>query len=68
MREALLCAQEGIVLNIFLLQSWSQTDEDIRFARRLAESTKGRVAYCASRDLDRFVLWDYAARTKRILA
>lgn len=67
MREALLCQREGIVINIFLLQSWSQTREDIRFAHRLAESTKGRVFFTAGRDLDRFVVWDYLNRRKSII-
>ena len=67
MREALLCHREGIVINIFLLQSWSQTHEDIRFAHRLAESTKGRVFFTAGRDLDRFVVWDYVNRRKTIV-
>ena len=68
MREALLCHREGIVINIFLLQSWSQSHEDIRFAHRLAESTKGRVFFTAGRDLDRFVVWDYVNRRKSILS
>jgi uncharacterized protein with von Willebrand factor type A (vWA) domain len=67
MREALRCQREGIVINIFLLPSWSQTHEDIRFAHRLAESTKGRVFFTAGRDLDRFVVWDYVNRRKSIL-
>jgi len=67
MREAKLCQREGIVINIFLLQSWSQSHEDIRFAHRLAESTKGRVFFTAGRDLDRFVVWDYVNRRKSIL-
>ena len=67
MREALLCEREGIVINIFLLPSWSQTREDIRFAHRLAESTKGRVFFTAGNDLDRFVVWDYVNRRKSII-
>src|SRR5207247_9011071 len=47
MREALLCQREGIVINIFLLSSWNQSSDDIRFAHRLAESTKGRVFFTA---------------------
>jgi uncharacterized protein with von Willebrand factor type A (vWA) domain len=68
MREALLCAREGITINIFLLNSWNQTREDVRFAYRMAEATKGRVIFTAGRDLDRFVVWDYLARRKQILA
>ncbi len=67
MREALLCQREGIVINIFLLSSWNQTHEDIRFAHRLAETTKGRVFFTAGNDLDRFVVWDYVNRRKSII-
>jgi len=67
MREALLCQREGITINIFLLPSWSQSREDIQFAHRLAETTKGRVFFTAGRDLDRFVVWDYVNHRKSIL-
>src|SRR5262249_42434510 len=43
LREGLRCAREGITINIFLLSSWNQTSEDVQFAYRLAQSTKGRV-------------------------
>lgn len=59
MRERQLCSREGITINIFLIPSWSQSEEDIRFAYRLAESTKGRVFFTVGKDLDRFVVWDY---------
>ena len=68
MREALLCQREGIVINIFLLSSWNQTHEDIRFAHRVAETTKGRVFFTAGNDLDRFVVWDYVNRRKSIIS
>jgi uncharacterized protein with von Willebrand factor type A (vWA) domain len=68
MREAHLCAREGITINIFLLQSWSQSEEDVRFAYRMAEATKGRVVFTAGRDLDRFVVWDYVKRKKSIVS
>jgi uncharacterized protein with von Willebrand factor type A (vWA) domain len=68
MREARLCAKEGITINIFLLSTWSQSEEDIRFARRLAEQTKGRVVYTAGRELERFVVWDYVKRRKAIIS
>jgi uncharacterized protein with von Willebrand factor type A (vWA) domain len=68
LREGLLCQREGITINIFLVPSWSQSEEDIRFAYRLAESTKGRVFFTAGRDLDRFVVWDYVNRKREILA
>ncbi len=68
MREGQLCHREGITINLFLLPSWSQTEEDVRFAYRLAESTKGRVFFAAGRDLDRFVVWDYLKRRREIVA
>ena len=67
LREAQLCAKEGITINIFLLASWNQTSEDVQFAYRMAESTKGRVFFTAGRDLDRYVVWDYISRRKQIL-
>jgi uncharacterized protein with von Willebrand factor type A (vWA) domain len=68
LREAQLCQREGITINIFLLQSWNQTHEDVQFAYKLAETTKGRVFFTAGRDLDRYVVWDYLARRKQIIA
>ncbi len=67
MREAVQCAREGIVINIFLVPSWSQSEEDIRFAHRLAAQSKGRVFFTSGNDLDRFVLWDYLDRKREIL-
>ena len=68
LREAQLCAREGITINIFLLASWNQTPEDVRFAYKMAESTRGRVFFTAGRELDRYVVWDYVARRKSIIA
>ncbi len=68
MREAMLCARVGITINIFLLQVWSQSREDVRFAYRMAETTKGRVIFTAGRDLDRYVIWDYIQRRKQIVS
>ena len=68
MREAALCKREGIVINLFLLSSWSQSEEDIRFAHRLAEQTKGRVFFTGGKDLDRYVVWDYVNRRKQIIS
>jgi uncharacterized protein with von Willebrand factor type A (vWA) domain len=68
MREAMLCAREGITINIFLLANWNQSEEDVRFAYRIAESTKGRVIFTAGRDLDRYVIWDYIKRRKQIVS
>ncbi|TXH01924.1 MAG: VWA domain-containing protein [Candidatus Moraniibacteriota bacterium] len=68
LREGLLCQRDGIVINMFLLPSWSQTEDDIRFSYRLAESTRGRVFFTAGRDLDRFVVWDYVQRKRDIIS
>lgn len=68
LREGLLCAREGITINLFLLNNWNQTPEDVRFGHRLAESTKGRVFFIAGRELDRYVVWDYIKRRKHIIA
>jgi uncharacterized protein with von Willebrand factor type A (vWA) domain len=68
MREAQLCSREGITINIFLLNSWNQTHEDVQFAYRMAESTRGRVFFTAGRELDRFVVWDYIKRRKQIIS
>ncbi len=67
LREGALCAQEGITINTFLVPSWSQSEEDIRFAHRLSEQTRGRVFFTAGGDLDRFVVWDYLKRKREIL-
>jgi uncharacterized protein with von Willebrand factor type A (vWA) domain len=68
LREGALCHRDGITINIFLLSSWSQSSEDIQFAYRLAESTKGRVFFTAGNDLDRYVVWDYVNRRRSIVA
>jgi uncharacterized protein with von Willebrand factor type A (vWA) domain len=66
--EGMQCAREGITINIFLLSNWNQSEEDIHFAYRLAESTRGRVFFTAGRELDRYVVWDYIARRRQIIA
>jgi uncharacterized protein with von Willebrand factor type A (vWA) domain len=68
LREAMLCKREGITINLFLLASWSQSEEDIYFAHRLAETTQGRVFFTAGNDLDRYVVWDYVKRKKEIIS
>jgi uncharacterized protein with von Willebrand factor type A (vWA) domain len=68
LREGMQCARDGITINLFLVPSWSQSEDDIRFAYRLAESTKGRVFFTAGRDLDRYVVWDYVQRKREIIA
>jgi uncharacterized protein with von Willebrand factor type A (vWA) domain len=67
MRESHLCAREGITINIFLLPNWGQTHEDVQFAQRMAEATKGRVFFTGGRDLDRFVVWDYVKQRRSII-
>jgi uncharacterized protein with von Willebrand factor type A (vWA) domain len=67
MREGQLCSREGITINLFLVPSWSQSQEDIQFANRLAQSTQGRVFITAGGDLDRCVLWDYLNQKREIL-
>ena len=68
LREGKLCARDGITINIFLVPSWSQSEEDIRFAYKLAEGTTGRVFFTAGKDLDRYVVWDYVNRRREIIA
>ena len=68
MREAFLCQREGITINMFLIPSWSQSEEDIQFAYKLAESTEGRVFFTAGKDLDRYVVWDYVQRKREIIS
>lgn len=67
MREGLLCHREGITINLFLVPSWSQSEDDIRFAYRLAEATSGRVFFTAGRDLDRYVVWDYVQQKREVI-
>ncbi|MEX1040146.1 MAG: VWA domain-containing protein [Pirellulaceae bacterium] len=67
MREGAMCKKEGITLNMFLVPSWSQSEEDIRFAHRLTETTKGRVFFTAGGDLDRYVVWDYVNHKREII-
>ncbi|MGO9114847.1 MAG: hypothetical protein ACLP9L_37005 [Thermoguttaceae bacterium] len=67
-REGQLCRREGITINTFLLQSWWQSSEDVKFAQKLSESTSGRVFFTAGKDLDRYVVWDYVKRRREILS
>ena len=67
MREGAMCKKEGITINIFLVPSWSQSEADIKFAYRLAQSTTGRVFFTSGQDLDRFVVWDYVQNRREIL-
>jgi uncharacterized protein with von Willebrand factor type A (vWA) domain len=67
LREARLCAREGITINVFLLPNWSQSSEDVQFAHRMVESTGGRVFFTGGRDLDRYVVWDYVQQRRRII-
>ncbi len=67
LREARLCARQGITINIFLLPNWAQSSEDVQFAHRVAESTRGRVFFTGGRDLDRYVVWDYVRRRRFLI-
>ena len=67
MREAMMCVRDEITINMFLVPSWSQSEEDIRFAHRMCGATKGRVFFTGGKDLDRFVVWDYVKRKREIL-
>lgn len=67
LREAALCHREGIVINIFLLQTWNQTSEDVQFAYRMARTTRGRVFFPGGAELDRYVVWDYLAQRRSVI-
>jgi uncharacterized protein with von Willebrand factor type A (vWA) domain len=67
MREAMLCKREGITINIFLLPNWGQSSEDVQFAHKMAETTKGRVFFTGGKDLDRYVVWDYVRQRRKII-
>lgn len=67
LREARRCHREGIIINVFLLPNWNQTHDDVQFAQRMVESTKGRVIFTGGSDLDRFVIWDYVANRRSIV-
>jgi uncharacterized protein with von Willebrand factor type A (vWA) domain len=66
-REGQACRRDGITINLFLLPSRSQDEDDVRFAFRLAESAAGRVFFTAGRDLDRYVVWDYLSRRRELV-
>ena len=66
LREGLLCREQGVTINIFLLSNWAQSHEDVQFANRLAESTSGRVFFVGGKELDRYVVWDYLERRRFI--
>ena len=67
LREAQLCAREGITINIFLLASWNQTPEDVQLRLQAGGIDEGpRVLHGGPR-LDRYVVWDYIARRKQIV-
>ena len=67
LNEGVRCAREGITINLFLMSAWNQTEEDVKFAYNLAESTKGRVFFTAGENLDRYVVWDYVERKRSII-
>ncbi len=67
MREAQLVCREGITINVFLLPNWGQTEDDVQFAHRMVENTGGRVFFTGGKDLDRYVVWDYVKRRRKII-
>jgi uncharacterized protein with von Willebrand factor type A (vWA) domain len=67
LREGLKCRDQGITINLFLLSSWDQSQADIRFAHRLAQSTSGRVMFVGGKELDRYVVWDYLKQRRYIV-
>ncbi|MFO0828504.1 MAG: VWA domain-containing protein [Phycisphaerales bacterium] len=67
LREALACKRDRITLNVMLLPNWNQSEEDVRFAHAMAESTGGRVLFTAGQELDRFVVWDYVSRRRSVI-
>ena len=67
LREGALAARDGITINIFLLSTWFQSQEDVQFAHRLARSTAGRVFFTAGDQLDRYVVWDYLNQRREIV-
>jgi uncharacterized protein with von Willebrand factor type A (vWA) domain len=67
-REAHQCQRESIVINVFLLPNWAQSSEDVQFAHRMVELTRGRCFFTGGRDLDRFVVWDYVSNRRSIIA
>ncbi|MEL7474590.1 MAG: hypothetical protein AAGK04_14835, partial [Planctomycetota bacterium] len=67
MREAAACVRENVTINLFLLPSWWQTEEDVRFAHKLAETTGGRVLFTGGDDLDRYVVWDYVSGRRKVI-
>ncbi len=67
LREGARCLEQGITINVFLLSSGSQSREDVQFAHRLAEQTRGRVFFVGGQDLDRYVVWDYLKRRRTLI-
>ncbi|MEQ9454203.1 MAG: VWA domain-containing protein [Phycisphaeraceae bacterium] len=67
LREARLCKQEGITINMFVVPSWSQDEDDIRFSHRMAQTTGGRAFFTAGHDLDRYVVWDYVNHRRSVI-
>ena len=67
LREGLRCREQGVTINIFLLSNWDQSQADVQFANRLAESTSGRVLFVGGKELDRYVVWDYLKHRRFIV-
>ncbi len=67
LREGLICREQGIIISLFLLSTWAQSEEDVRFGHTLAEATGGRVFFVTGGELERFVVWDYVKRRRVII-
>jgi uncharacterized protein with von Willebrand factor type A (vWA) domain len=57
--EALRLAKTGVILNVFMLEN---TQGLVRFMKRLARLTSGRVFETAGEGLGEFVIRDYVKR------
>jgi len=48
-------------------ETGGRSEENLRFAHRLATCAKGWAAFTARRDRDWFAMWDYVMPKKRIM-
>ncbi len=64
LREAKRCAQSGIVINTFMLDSYQLYTA---FVDQMAKAGKGRVFFTSADNLGQYVLVDYVANKRRRL-
>ena len=62
LREAKSCAQQGIVINIFMLENDRSLDA---FVTQMARVNKGRVFFTNAHNLGQYLLTDYMANKRR---